>query len=228
MLILLVLKKSQLAVSSFPQVLLSRIDAIKGSQKGLVPIGTINNGVMLAEETIDYTVGSLEETSNPLDIALMGEGFFTLATPQGTRYSRNGSFRLDGDGYLVDNHGNYVLGFRGPIYLNTTDFSVSSDGTITADGQYADTILISTFNDNSRLQKVGNDLFIALEEAGPRQLEPTQAKIKQGFIEKPNINLVDEIVNMITVVRIYEANQKVIQAHDEILGKSVNEIGSLK
>lgn len=221
-------KRSQLAVSSFPQVLLNRIDAIKGSQKGFKPIGTINNGAMLAEETIDFTVGSLEETNSPLDFALMSEGFFTLATPQGTRYSRNGSFRLDGDGYLVDNHGNYLLGFRGPIYLNTTDFSVSSDGTLIAGDQYIDTLLITTFNDESRLQKTSNDLYIALEEAGPGQLDPTQVKMRQAYIEKPNINLVDEMVNMITVVRTYEANQKVIQAHDELLGKSVNEIGSLK
>ncbi|HHU32994.1 MAG: flagellar basal-body rod protein FlgF [Zhaonellaceae bacterium] len=221
-------KSSKLAVSSFPEVLLSRIDAINGSQKGFKPIGTINNGAMLSEKVLDLTTGSLEETNNPLDLALAGEGFFTLATPQGIRYSRNGSFRLDGDGYLIDNHGNYVLGMGGPVFLDRTDFSLSQDGTLTIDGQYVDTILITTFNDETQLQKQGNDLFASLDGAGPRQLDPASVNLKQGFIEKPNINLVDEMVNMLTVIRTYEANQKVIQAHDEVLGKSVNEIGSLR
>jgi flagellar basal-body rod protein FlgF len=119
-------KSSKLAVSSFPEVLLSRIDAINGSQKGFKPVGTINNGAMLSEKVLDLTTGSLEETNNPLDLALAGEGFFTLATPQGIRYSRNGSFRLDGDGYLIDNHGNYVLGMGGPVFLDRTDFSLVS------------------------------------------------------------------------------------------------------
>ena len=105
---------------------------------------------------------------------------------------------------------------------------MSQDGTLTIDGQYVDTILITTFNDETQLQKQGNDLFASLDGAGPRQLDPASVNLKQGFIEKPNINLVDEMVNMLTVIRTYEANQKVIQAHDEVLGKSVNEIGSLR
>jgi len=221
-------KKSQLAVSSFPEVLLNRIDAINGSSKGVKPVGTISNGAMLAAQTIDFTTGSLEETSNPLDLALTGQGFFTVATPQGTAYTRNGSFSLDGDGYLVDSHGNYVLGLSGPIYLNTTDFTVAKDGTVTVGDEYVDTILITNFNDQTQLQAVGNDLFTALEEAGPRQLDPAEVSLRQGFLEKANINLVEEMVNMLTVLRTYEANQKVIQTQDEILGKSVSEIGSLR
>ena len=221
-------KKSEVAISAFPEILLNQIDALKGGGKGVKPIGTFNNGAMLAEEKIDFSIGSLEETGSPLDLALGGKGFFTLATPQGISYSRNGAFHLDGAGYLVNSHGDYVLGLNGPIFIGTSNFTVSLDGSLMLNDEYVDTLLITTFNDESLLEKAGHDLYLAPQEAGPSPLDSTQVAVKQSYIEKPNLNMVNEMVNMLTVIRTYEANQKVIQAIDELLGKSVNEIGSIK
>ncbi|WP_227767205.1 flagellar basal-body rod protein FlgF [Zhaonella formicivorans] len=221
-------KKTELAVSSFPQVLLKRIDAIKGSAAGTTPVGPLNNGAMLDEQIIDWAEGNLEETGNSYDLAINGEGFFTIETAQGLRYTRNGSFRLDGQGYLVTAQGDYVLGLNGPILVQGSSFTVAADGSLTVDGVYVDHLLITGFPDKQGLQKMGHDLYSAPEGALPRALEPGETAVKQGFLEKPNLNLVNEMVNMLAALRTYEANQKVIQAHDELLAKSANEIGSLR
>ncbi|MDS1029550.1 flagellar hook-basal body complex protein [Bacillota bacterium LX-D] len=221
-------KKSEVSVSSFPQVLLSKIDGEKGSQNGSKPIGAYSNGVMIDREVIDWQNGSLEETGNNSDLALLGTGFFTLQTAQGVRYSQNGSFKVDGQGYLVNNQGDYVLGTNGRILVGENNFKVDPNGAVTVDGTNVDYLRITNFTDPSYLTRQGSDLYTAINQAQARNLAPEEVQIKQGFIEKPNFNLVNEMVNMIMVMRSYESGQKTIQAQDEILGKSVNDIASVR
>lgn len=221
-------KKAEMSISAFPQMLMYRIDAIKGSKAGLAPIGSLHNGAMLDAQVISWTGGNLEETGNPFDLAINGEGFFTIETPQGLRFTKNGSFHLDGEGYLVTSHGDYVLGLNGPIFLDSNNFTVQEDGAVYVDGNYVDSLLVTGFADLTALQRTGYDLYLVGENVEPRQLEGGQVGLMQNFLEKPNFNIVNEMVNMIAVMRTYEANQKAVQAHNELLDKSVNEIGSLR
>lgn len=221
-------KKDQAVLSSFPQVLLQRIDAIQGSQKGAKPIGYFSYGAMVDQLVVDWSAGILEETGNPLDLAINGEGFFTVETEEGLAVTRNGAFQVDAEGYLVNSHGQHVLGTSGPIFLGTSDFQVASDGTITIEGEYVDRLLITQVANLQGLRKGGHDLYYLTAEAQAQELEPQQVKVQQGYLEKPNINVVNEIIDLLAVRRVYEACQKVIQAQDEVLAKGASEIGSLR
>lgn len=221
-------KKDQVAVSSFPEVLLHRIDAVKGSEKGAKPIGTFSYGAMVEEWQVDWSVGILEETGNPLNFALNGPGFFTLETPEGLAVTRNGAFQVNEEGFLTNSHGQPILGMNGPIFLGTSDFQVAADGTITIQGEYVDQLLITQVDNPQGLRKAGHDLYYVTDQVQAGMLEPEQVKVQQGYLEKPNINVVNEIIDLLAVRRVYEANQKIIQTQDEALAKGASEIGSLR
>lgn len=221
-------KRDQVAVSSFPEVLLQRIDAVQGSQKGAKPIGYFTHGSMIDEQVVDWSAGILEETGNPLDLAINGEGFFTLDTAEGLAVTKNGAFQLNSEGYLVNSHGQLVLGMNGPIFLGTSDFQVAADGTITIQGEYVDRLLITQVDNPQGLRKGGHDLYYVTDQAQAQMLDPESVKVQQGYLEKPNINVVNEIIDLLATRRVYEASQKVIQAQDEVLAKGASEIGSLR
>jgi flagellar basal-body rod protein FlgG len=128
------------------------------------------------------------------------------------------------DGHIVDADGNYLMGEGGEIIIPTeaADIRIDESGSIYADGLYVDTLLIADFEDYSYLIKSGNTMYEALE--GAAQLM-SEAIVRQGFTEQSNVNVVSEMVEMITVTRAYEANQKVITAIDQTLDLAANSVG---
>ena len=114
------------------------------------------------------------------------------------------------------------MGENGPITIDDKGFIVEEDGTIIQNGEVTGRFLIRSFVDPTTLRKVGNNLIVATEGS---QIQPFNGTIKQGFLEQSNVNVVKEMVDMITVMRAYEASQKMVQIQDETLGKAVNEIG---
>lgn len=194
-------------------------------------IGNMSMGVKMGENYTNYGQGSLRQTSNTYDFALEGNGFFSLSVTDkagnvSTQYTRNGSFTMTKDGHIVDEDGNYLMGEGGEIVVPTdaSEVVVDSGGAIYADGQYVDTLKIADFEDYNYLTKVGDTRFAALDGA----VEKTaSASVEQGYTEQSNVNVVSEMVEMISVTRAYEANQKVIKTMDQTLDLAANSVGKV-
>lgn len=192
-------------------------------------IGTMNLGVKLGEAYTNYGQGSLRQTSNTYDLALEGSGFFTIevtnkAGDVSTQYTRNGSFTMTKDGHIVDENGNRLMGEGGAIIIPTdaVDVVVDTAGAIFADGVYMDTLQITDFEDYNYLVKLGDTMYQALDGA---MVRPSNTTVNQGYTEQSNVNVVSEMVEMITITRAYEANQKVIQSIDKTLDLAANSVG---
>ena len=166
---------------------------------------------------IDFTQGVLAQTDRPLDLAIDGEGFFELETPDGPLYTRNGTFRTNQEGQLVDFSGRTVAGTAGPIIIPSSvalgQVQVTSDGTITAAGQSIGTLKIVSFEDATLLEPIGGSCFQAPTDAAR---EPAQTvTVHQGYREASNVSIVEELVELIMVTRLYEANINAIRSLDE-------------
>jgi len=173
----------------------------------------------------DFSQGNITDTGRPLDFALMGDGFFVIETTKGPVYTRNGMFMTNADGRIVDTNGRSVSGEDGPITLPPTtslsEVHVSSDGRISARGALIGKFRIVDFNDKeAELLPAGGSCFEA-----PKDIRPGLAEnivVKQGYLEASNVKMVDELVDMIMVQRLYEANMKFITAQKETSGSLIS------
>lgn len=180
--------------------------------QGVGANGEAGSGVGVGS-ALDFTQGSLIETGRSLDFALVGKGFFEVETPDGSVYTRNGMFRLDPNGQLVDTAGRVVAGESGPISVppnvGLSQISVSSDGNISAEGAAIGKFKLVDFGDReNELQPAGINAFEAPEDAKPAAA--TGLVVKQGFEEGSNVQMVEELVDMIMVSRLYEANMQFV------------------
>lgn len=172
-----------------------------------------------------FQQGELQATRNPLDLAIEGEGFFKVKTPQGIRYTRSGNFRLNREGTLVQDSGYPVLGRTGEINLKGNQFSIDKDGTVYVDGASRDKIALVTFSDLNGLKKEGHALF--KQESVQEEKEVPQSQVHQGTMELSNINIMEEMVRMIDALRSFEACRKIVQVQDEMDAKAVNELAKV-
>ncbi|GAW92943.1 flagellar hook-basal body protein [Calderihabitans maritimus] len=218
-------KKDRVVYSSFSETLLYHVEANAG-KKEIKVVGNLSPGALVDQVVTDYQKGIGEETGNPFHLALVGDGFFTVERKGEIRYTRNGTFQLDGEGFLVTPEGFYLLGEKGRLQVGARDFVVTERGEVMIDGETIDRLRITDFEDYRYLKKVGHTLFI--EEPGAIRIKAEPVQLRQGYLEKANLNLITEMIDMIQALRTYETNQKMIQAHDEALGKAVNEIGTLR
>lgn len=188
-------------------------------------IGNHSLGVKLGETYRDYTQGSFKQTGSQFDFALSNEGFFSVsftnkAGEESVMYTRDGSFQMTQEGYLVTKDGDYVLGQEGPIQLptNATNISVQPTGEIYVDGEYIDQFAITDFTDYDYLEMYGENLYRAVDGATQQE---ARASVNQGYLEMSNVNVVSEMVQMITISRAFESNQKVMTSIDATLEKAV-------
>ena len=217
-------KKEHLVSHSFDAVMIERIKDthVVGYTMN---VGPLNLGTQIDQLYVNFEQGGLEGTERTTDLALVGDVFFVMQTPAGERYTRSGSFYIDQLGYLTDGEGNFLLGENGPIYVGGLDFTVDAAGGVWVDNQFTDRIRVASFADNGTLRKQGSNLYFSL--AGPQaQAEPYA--IRQGFLEISNVDIAREMVDMLTVFRTYETNQRMLTMIDETVGKAVNEIGRLR
>ena len=188
-------------------------------------IGSMGSGTLIDEIATRHTSGSIKATGNSLDFALEGKGFFAVETPAGTRYTRNGTFTLSSTGELVNENGYRVMGQNGPINLDPAGqagkVASAEDGRIFLDLVENNTFQLVGFADESKLRKEGASMFRPPEGMEAQTVTP---KVKQGYLEMSNVNVIAEMVNMISGFRAYETNSKVVQAHDTMLDKAVNEV----
>ncbi|NLM05061.1 MAG: flagellar basal-body rod protein FlgG [Clostridiales bacterium] len=197
----------------------------------------IGHGVMPVATSRVFTNGNLEHTENPLDVAIEGEGFFAIETPTGEiLYTRDGNFKLSVDMdemRLVTSDGYTVLSdFDDEIVFDETltDINISELGLITAkneDGEIEEiaTIKLVKFINPEGLEAVGKNLYKATVASGeeiPMEDENRTSTLRQGYLETSNVQIVDEMVRLITAQRAYEINSKAIQTSDEMLGMANN------
>ena len=202
------------------------IDRLKVSYPSNV-LGNLSYGVFNNEVFTNYAQGPLTTTNNPLDIAIEGKGFFSVETPEGLRFTRNGEFSKSANGFLVTKEGYRVLGENGPIKLDAARLIISEKGEIFDGDRLIDKLKMVDFKDQKALRKAGDGLVRVEEEGRPDNLIEFKGSLKQGFLEGSNVNSVKEMVEMLAMLRTYEANQKLVKIHDEMLGRSVNDIAKL-
>ncbi|MCK8816384.1 flagellar basal-body rod protein FlgF [Natroniella sulfidigena] len=211
--------KKQLATKhEFPSYLLHRTD------QQVTPTGKIGSGVMVDEIKTDHGNGSFKKTGNDFDWAVQGEGFFTIQTPQGERYTRSGEFTLNDQGEVVTQDGHPVLGENGILQVPFEgEISIDNNNNLLVDEMVIDSIRVTGFEDKNGLTREGSNLFAAGPEVDNVFL--ATGGVVQGYLEESNVNAIEEMTRMINNTRNYEANQKGIQAHDDTMGKAVNEVG---
>jgi flagellar basal-body rod protein FlgF len=177
--------------------------------------------------------GAAQETNNPLDVAIDGAGFLTVQTQGGERYTRDGNLQINNVGQLVTNDGNQVIGTAGPIVFQPTDhdINISPDGTITVlEGtSRADSIRgklrIASFADAQKLLKQGSNLFAAGDNNGPQQ--DVKSTIRQGFVEKSNVNMVSEMANMIQVTRAYTEISNILNQQSDLHKTAIEQLSNV-
>ena len=192
-------------------------------------IGTINAGVKFHKIATDFSPGALMETGGKFDLALNGPGFFKIQGEDGTLYTRCGSFVINGEGNLSTLDGKEVLGQGGPINVNGAEFEVTKDGRVIVDGDEVGVLDIVDIRNREFLRKIGDSLYkMATDINGeeiPAEEEPFTGEVFQGYLEESNVNAITEMVEMITLLREFEAGQKAIRTQDEMMDKASNEIG---
>lgn len=190
-------KRSVAVSKEFAGLLLHRWDS---AEDGSTILGRLGNGASLDQIVADATQGAIQETGNPLDVALTTPGEFSIMRPEGLGFTRNGAFRRDAEGVLVTAEGHPVLVDGAPFGRGVGEIQIQADGTVLADGQSA-----------GRLSVRSEAPF----------------SLKTGWLEKSNVDLAREMTDLMMAIRIYQANQRALQMQDETLGKAVSELGSL-
>ncbi len=181
----------------------------------------------LTAHQIDFSPGYIEHSGNPLDVAINGEGFFQIQRPEGEfAYTRKGSFQLNGEGLLIDSNGYAVTGPNGEeIILDRPDFDILGDGTVWIEDEQVAQIGLFLFEDTGLLQRAGQDLFVALEDAAP-EIHP-QPQMIQSSLEGSNVNLMEEMALMTANLRAFEATQKALKTYSDMNAKAT-ELGLLQ
>ena len=181
----------------------------------------------------DFTQGPTEQTKNPLDVAIDGGGFLVVQTPAGERYTRDGGLQINNQGQLVTASGNQVLGSSGPIVFQPTDHDVNiaADGNITVveginriDSVRGKLRLVS-FADAQKLLKEGSNLYAPGEGAAAQP--DTASKVRQGFVEKSNVNSVVEMSRMIEVTRTYTQISNLLQQQSDLHKSAIEKLADV-
>ncbi|KUK65859.1 MAG: Flagellar basal body rod protein FlgG [Desulfotomaculum sp. 46_80] len=220
-------KRSLIIENNFKDLVNSNTESLlKKNIKDIPEINYSGLAPFIAHDYTDFSPAVMKETKVPTDFALNSEGFFVIQTSDNEQYTRNGTFSIDADGYLVNISGNKVLGEDGPLKTGAQNFLLAKDGAITVNGQSAGKIRVVTFEEPQLLLYEGSGCFSQPSQgAGLKDEENPQ--ISRGFLELANVDLPDDMVNMIEISRTYEANQRVIRTQDDLLGKAI-QIGNAK
>lgn len=183
----------------------------------------VGDAMLTVSTATNAEVGSLKQTDNPLDLALGAQGYFVVQTPQGERFTRSGSFRLDTEGRLVDQRGNPVLGDAGPLQIPPGSVAVDTAGVIAVNGKEVGRLRIESVPAGTALAHEGGTLFVPDGTQTPVALE--NRSVQQGFLEDSNVNTVGSMVDLISIQRNYAAVQRTMTTLDGIRHTISTELG---
>lgn len=223
-------KSQTLVAKSFDDMLLHNKDNYKDGVSNVNELGSLNFGVRIDETATSYKQGTLISTENNTDFAIVGNGFFQVTDEQNnTYYTRDGSFKVNPQGYLVTNSGHYVMGINSQtgnserIYIGSDLISISPDNSVMINGENRYKFNIVDFENYDNLTKYGNNLY-----KGDGGFNSNNYSIQQKYLEGSNIDSINEVAMMMETVKEFEANQKVIQTIDSTLSQIANEIGRVR
>ncbi|MCR5792813.1 MAG: flagellar hook-basal body protein [Lachnospiraceae bacterium] len=223
-------KQENVTSQAFAQVLTDKIRDSSVNYRTQA-IGHMSLGVKPGEVYTTYDQGSLRETGNTYDLAIQGKGFFQVNVTNkdgsvSTRYTRDGSFTITRDGFVVDADGNRLQGANGDVQVpvDAANIAIDKAGRVVADNIVVDQITLVDFADYDYLLKVGDVSYRPVDGA---TIIDADGQIEQGYLEMSNVQAVTEMVKLISITRAYEANQKVIQSEDAIIDKAVNSVGRI-
>jgi flagellar basal-body rod protein FlgF len=187
-------------------------------------IGAAVNRSVRTDRNINYSDGPILSTGRNLDVAIRGDGFLTVQTPRGERYTRNGNLHLDSNSTLCTADGDPVLGVSGqPITLGSGDVYISANGAVYLNGQERDRLRVVVFEDRSQVEKEGEALFFSKEETPTVK---TGTVVRSGYLEQANVNAVSAMVEMINVMRHFEAIQRsVTHEMNDMNSKVIDRLG---
>jgi flagellar basal-body rod protein FlgG len=200
------------------------------SEQSTLPTGLqVGLGVRTVATARSFSQGNLQQTSNNLDIAVQGNGFFQLTMPDGTiGYTRDGAFQIDNQGRMVNSNGLPISGGI-TVPANATAVTISADGAVSATipgntaPQSIGTITLASFVNPPGLEPKGQNIYAESAASGQPNVGTAGANglgnLMQGFVETSNVNVVQELVTMIQTQRAYEMNSKAIQTSDQMLQK---------
>lgn len=212
-------KKQELAFSEVQAGVMATSGALGSSRRLSIPSATATN---------NFSAGELRSSGNKTDFALEGSGFFEVQLPNGTQaYTRDGEFKLNGQGQLVTKEGYTVMGEGGPIQFNpqsSDPIEVASTGEISQGDENRGKLKIADFGNPELLTTAGAGYFVARNPGLVPQ--PSNATVRQGYLESGNTSAVTEMVNLISSLRMFEANQRALQKQDERLGRLINEVAN--
>jgi flagellar basal-body rod protein FlgG len=180
------------------------------------------------KEFTDFTEGSLRPTNSPLDVAIQGEGFFVLNTPDGTRYTRNGNFKIDENGDVVNSVGFQVMGSGGKISLPDAEHIQQNELTITKSGEIflgqnlMGKLRVVTFTDMQKLLKTAGTMFTAEEQPKDVRLADEKSTVRQGYLEESNVEALTEMVQLVELTRGFETDQRTMRYQDSTLEKAMD------
>jgi flagellar basal-body rod protein FlgF len=172
----------------------------------------------------DFSQGPIEPTHSKLDLAIDGDGFFVIDTPEGEKYTRCGNFTLTAEGFLATQAGHPVMGSGGPIPIIGQEVTVTPEGTVMVDNEEIGALRIVTFPNPQDLVRNGNKYAAVAGMA--READMNQTRIIQGGLERSNVSPIDEMVEMITIQRGFEADQKSINLQDQSTKQLIERAGS--
>jgi flagellar basal-body rod protein FlgG len=184
----------------------------------------INNQVVLAEGALNESDGSQVATNRDLDIALAGNGYLTVQTPRGVRYTRFGSLMIGKQDVLSTREGYAVLGENGRIQLGPGKVRIDEQGGVYLEGNLVDRLKLVTFADPRALQREGASLMVPAN--GKARATPAQPQVQQGYLEQSNVNAVASVVGLIGILRHFEAIQKSVNLlMNDINAKAIERLG---
>jgi flagellar basal-body rod protein FlgF len=194
-------------------------------------VGQLGFGAYVYDTPAIFEQGGLQHTGNPLDLAISGQGFFTIATANGIRYTRDGAFIRNAQGQLATQNGDLVLGQRGPITIGDGQLTITADGAMsvvdptspTLPPRVLDSLRITEFTNLVGLRPEGANLFVDSGVAGAQNA--TQSTVEAGVLEASNADVVRSMVGLIVSQRWFDANEKMIQAQDTMNSEAINEVG---
>ena len=200
--------------------------------RGMVPIGSMNFGLYLDHSQSKPDIGALEETGRTFDVALRSpELFLAVEGTDRVYYTRRGALQWSADGVLVDSFGNPVIGRRGEIEVSDPDRAfIDEYGNVYEEDDFVDQLEFYRFDQPRFLERVSDVLYLPTEESGEAEqvIPRDEAVLQVGALEISNVDPTKMMVQMMEIMRRYEANMQMLRVADQTLGRAVNEIARLE
>ncbi|PJI09885.1 MULTISPECIES: flagellar basal-body rod protein FlgG [Clostridium] len=221
-------KSDDLHSQSFEDVLIQNYSNKENGVPERTILGYLNLGSKVDETSTDFTGGEIKSTDKDTDFAIEGRGFFTVNKDGQNYYTRNGHFHVNMDGYLMDDAGDYVMGkniatnAQEPIKIGDGDITCDGYGTLSVNGVPQYSLELADFNDYNTLKKVGDNLY-----QGDNPIMNSGVRVENKALEGSNVNVMQGITDMMTTMREFESNQKMVQDIDSTVGKAANDVGKV-